>query len=393
MKLRIGIYLSCLRHDGGTHQYAQSLLEALALLPVSEYETVALCTTPEWQSLAARFGVQSQLTRVVYAEKALSTIWLRGHLPASLWQQTVAHCQTAYHAARALGCTLWLFPAHDRWSYLWPLPSIPSVHDLMHRYESRFPEVGHVRHLRDLHFRSIARHCGALFVDSDCGREQFCESYGVEPKKVVPLPYVPPPHIRHAGADEPGRLPEGLPAKYFFYPAQFWPHKNHARLFAALARVSAMHPDVQLVLSGAKSREYQSLRTLADSLRISQRLHFLGYVDDADMRELYRRARALVMPTFFGPTNIPPLEAFALGCPVAISRRYGMPEQVGDAALLFDPESTEEMTEVMQRLWGDDALCESLKQRGFERAQHWDVPALSQRLQALLPVLALQAAR
>ena len=77
------------------------------------------------------------------------------------------------------------------------------------------------------------------------------------------------------------------------------------------------------------------------------------------------------MPTFFGPTNIPPLEAFFLGCPVAVSRIYGMPEQVGDAALLFDPTSVEEMAACMSLLWTDDNVCRRLAVKGRKRASEW----------------------
>ena len=126
-------------------------------------------------------------------------------------------------------------------------------------------------------------------------------------------------------------------------------------------------PDISLVLAGSKRREYESCRRAAVQLGVADRVHFLGYVCDEDVHELYRRARALVMPTFFGPTNIPPLEAFAAGCPVAVSKVYGMPAQVGDAALLFDPESVASIAEAIRRLWTDDGLCAMLKSKGMER--------------------------
>lgn len=96
-----------------------------------------------------------------------------------------------------------------------------------------------------------------------------------------------------------------------------------------------------------------------------------GYVPDADLPEFYRPVRALVMPTFFGPTNIPPLEAFALGCPVAISGIYGIPEQTGDAAMLFDPRSVEDIAIAIERSWRDDWLCEQLRAKGYARSRRW----------------------
>src|SRR6185503_2369353 len=123
---------------------------------------------------------------------------------------------------------------------------------------------------------------------------------------------------------------------------------------------------------------------------IESSVSFVGRVPDADMAQFYRRARCLVMPTFFGPTNIPPLEAFALGCPAAVSGIYGMPEQVGDAALTFDPRSQDEIADALRRLWTDDALCLRLRERGHERARAWNQAAFNRRLEAILDV-ALQA--
>jgi len=107
-------------------------------------------------------------------------------------------------------------------------------------------------------------------------------------------------------------------------------------------------------------------------------------VDDREMAAFYRLARALVMPTYFGPTNIPQLEAFALGCPVATSRIYAIPEQVGDAALLFDPSSVDEIHECLVRLWDDDALCEDLAARGHARAEAWGPQQFRERLRQII---------
>jgi glycosyltransferase involved in cell wall biosynthesis len=102
------------------------------------------------------------------------------------------------------------------------------------------------------------------------------------------------------------------------------------------------------------------------------------------MFELYRRARALIMPIFFGPTNIPQLEAYVAGCPVAAAGIYGVPEQVGDAALLFDPKSADEIATCMERLWTDDALCNDLAERGQKRAREWGPVQFSARLREIV---------
>ena len=116
---------------------------------------------------------------------------------------------------------------------------------------------------------------------------------------------------------------------------------------------------------------------------MSEHLTVLGYVPDEELPALYRRARALVMPTFLGPTNIPPLEAFACDCPVAISGIYGMPEQLGDAALYFDPVGNGDRRR-HGAAWTDDALCETLRQRGREKIAQWNLAAFTQRFGQIL---------
>jgi glycosyltransferase involved in cell wall biosynthesis len=203
------------------------------------------------------------------------------------------------------------------------------------------------------------------------GRQQVAESYGTPLEKIHVLPFVAPPYIRETFTPPGFDTRYSLPAKFIFYPAQFWEHKNHKRLIRAVAALKKDLPDLVLVLAGSPKNAYDSVIKLIHELGLANDVHFLGYVPDADMPEIYRRARALVMPTFYGPTNIPPLEAFVAGCPVAISGTYAMPEQAGDAALFFDPKSESEIADCIYRLWTDDRLCAELTEKGKVRASKW----------------------
>jgi glycosyltransferase involved in cell wall biosynthesis len=205
------------------------------------------------------------------------------------------------------------------------------------------------------------------------------ESYGMTNEKLYILPYVAPSYIEK----EEGMLNDmrhyNLPPKFLFYPAQFWKHKNHDKLIRAIGNLLGRIPDLKIVFTGSPKNAYEDVKTLISNLSLSNQIILLGYVPDEDMTAIYRRARALIMPTYFGPTNIPPLEAFSLGCPVAVSRIYGMPEQVGDAALLFDPSSDTEIAEIIYRLWTDDELCNTLSRKGRERAAIWDKNAFEKQ--------------
>ena len=75
------------------------------------------------------------------------------------------------------------------------------------------------------------------------------------------------------------------------------------------------------------------------------------------------------MPTYFGPTNIPPLEANQYGCPVAVSNIYAMPEQLGKGAIYFDQKSDESIAYAIKKLWTDDALCAQLVHSGYKNSE------------------------
>jgi glycosyltransferase involved in cell wall biosynthesis len=104
---------------------------------------------------------------------------------------------------------------------------------------------------------------------------------------------------------------------------------------------------------------------------LSSQVHILGYVPQKDMIALYRNALVLTFITFFGPDNLPPLEAFALGCPVIASNVSGAEEQLGDAALLVDPKNPEQIADAIFNVYNSPEQRNILIERGLKRAHQW----------------------
>ena len=98
-----------------------------------------------------------------------------------------------------------------------------------------------------------------------------------------------------------------------------------------------------MVFTGSDKGNEQLVRRKISELGLDDQIHMLGFVPRDDLKALYSTALALTFASFFGPGNLPPLEAFALGCPVIASRVPGTQEQLGDAALLFNPADPEEL--------------------------------------------------
>jgi glycosyltransferase involved in cell wall biosynthesis len=163
-----------------------------------------------------------------------------------------------------------------------------------------------------------------------------------------------------------------------------WEHKNHLRLLDALAALKARGLTVPLVLAGGAKHAYHRVLERIAHHGLGDQVRLLGYVPDAEIPSLYRAAEACIYVSLFGPTNIPPLEAMALGCPLVVSRLYAMPEQVGDAALLVNPWGAADIARGVERIWTDEALRRELARRGRERVGRWTEAGFGERLREIV---------
>lgn len=383
---KIGLFLEAEPSGGGTFQYNQSMLDAVASLPRDKFCVVAGYTSDLWLPYFKAHDLKTVFVPKGFWWRAFCQAWSLLDLPMGAWRRLSSSFHPMSKVLLRERCDLWIFPSQDARSYQIPVPALVSIHDLMHRYERRFSEVSSELEyrLREHHYRSICKWAKGVLVDSETGKMQVTESYGLETQRIHVLPFIAPRYIHSTSVPEDFESRYPLPSKFIFYPAQFWEHKNHKRLIEALSMLKRDLPDLKLVLAGSKGKRYEGIAGFVKELNLVQDVIFLGYVPDEYIPEIYRRARAMVMPTFFGPTNIPPLEAFVTGCPVACSGIYAMPEQVGDAALLFDPSATEKIADCIRRLWIDDALCAKLAEKGKTRAAGWGQTQFNDRLREIV---------
>lgn len=379
---RVGLLLSVKPHGGGMFQYNQVILDAVASLPKDSFEVIIGYTSQIWFDHLKNYSLKTVYVPLGLMARISGRLARSSGLPMSWWRSLSSYLHPVARTMINQKCDLWIFPSQEVWSYQVKVPSLAAIHDLMHRYERSFPEVSADGEYekREKLYSNMCKWVKGVLVDSEVGRRHVYESYGMPGEKVFVLPYVPPRYIYSNKISNGFANKYKLPRKYIFYPAQFWEHKNHERLIKAIAVLKKDIEDIHLVLVGSRQNGYEKARRLVDELNLQCNVLFMGYVPDEDMPHFYLSARALVMPTFFGPTNIPQLEAFALGCPTATSGIYGIPEQVGDAALLFNPHSVEEIAHCISRLWLDDNLCKELIEKGKLRSAGWGQLQFNQRL-------------
>ena len=224
-------------------------------------------------------------------------------------------------------------------------PYVWTFWDIAHRDSPEFPEVRTSRKFEEReNFISLALTKAVLVVvDSAELLEKVRNIYGIGSKKFVTVPFTPSRALASGAFDEanlPNEVRE-LDAPFLFYPAQLWTHKNHVRIAEALFLLEEQGHRYHAVFVGKDHGAGASMRKRIEDLGMSERVHFLGYVADEAIPALYSRAAALVMASYFGPTNIPPLEAFAMNTPVIASRLHQ--EQLGSGALYFDPDDAEDL--------------------------------------------------
>jgi glycosyltransferase involved in cell wall biosynthesis len=249
-------------------------------------------------------------------------------------------------------------------------PYVSVVWDLQHRRQPVFPEVGLMEEWarRERYYSRVLRRAAFVVTGTAAGKAEVQLFYQVPEERIRTLPH-PTPVFPEGGGDAgvPGRY--GLPPGYLFYPAQFWPHKNHVGLLMGLRLLRERHGlTLPLALAGSDAGNAGHVREKVRTWDLEGQVHFLGFVPRPDLVGLYRGASALAYVSFFGPENLPPLEAFALGCPVVAARVAGAEEQLGDAAVLVDPASPEEIAEALRAVHTDAALRGRLVAQGKARA-------------------------
>lgn len=281
-------------------------------------------------------------------------------------------------------------------------PYVFTVWDLCHRDHPEFPEVFANREfeLREQILKAVLPKAVAVIADSDTGADKIASWYAVARARVHVIPFLPSASVRAYAGGQRTSSPQavrekyGLPKDYIFYPAQMWAHKNHLYLFEGMAELKSRYGlTIGAALSGGDKGNKDYLRACAQSLGISDQVFFLGFVDDDEIPALYDGAKALVMPSYFGPTNLPPVEAALLGCPVIYSDQPTFRAQMGDAALYCDLTDPKSLAAHLLTVLQDTPTVERLKAAGSALAGTLSKDTTTQKLKDIFDNYALKRRR
>jgi glycosyltransferase involved in cell wall biosynthesis len=209
--------------------------------------------------------------------------------------------------------------------------------------------------------RQAVRAAQGVICVSENTKRDLVHLFGVDDSKVRVIYEASELSISMVPSDAP-------PAEYpyfLFVGSHQWPYKNFTRLLRSFATVCQRHSEVKLCIAGPSLLPEQ--RKLIDSLKMTHRIVETGRVSDTQLATLYHRSVALVYASLYEGFGIPPLEAMACGTAVIASNSSSIPEVVGDAALLIDPQSEEDIAAAMIKLLDDPVRREQLVRLGRER--------------------------
>ena len=281
-----------------------------------------------------------------------------------------------------LGADLIHFP-HQRFVHC-RLPSVYNPHDLQHLHYPEFflPEAVE---WREAVYPAGCRLATTVVVASQWVKNDVVKRYSISPDRVEVIPWAPGTPLYDDVSEESVQhvaKEYDLQQPFALYPAATWQHKNHIGLLGAIAFLrDQADVRIQLVCTGHQNTFWPRIRARLHALALEPQVRFLGVVPGSSLRALYRLAQFVVLPTLFEGWGFPLFEAFAEGTPVACSAVTALPEHAGDAALLFDPTSTESIAQAIRRLATDEDLRTALICKGRERIRlfSWERTAKTYR--------------
>ena len=262
-------------------------------------------------------------------------------------------------------------------------PVVVSVHDVSFL---EFPEY-FTRYRRTqlrLTVKRTVERAAAVLTPSEFSRDAILQHYRIDPRKIVVAHNAVSSQFRpierrlaRAGIEK----KFGLRGPFVLTVGDLQPRKNHMGLLKAFEEAVRAHPQLthRLVFVGKETWYSKELHRAVAESSVSERVHFTGFIDDAELVQFYGACELFVFPSFYEGFGLPILEAMACGRAVACSNTSAMPEVADAAAILFDPRSTREIARAIADVLLDPELRVRLERLSAQRASLFSWERAAQR--------------
>jgi glycosyltransferase involved in cell wall biosynthesis len=257
-----------------------------------------------------------------------------------------------------------------------PTPVVATVHDVSFIEHPEYFTAIRRAQLR-LNVARTVKLASRIITVSEFSRDAIMRAYSVSPDKIRVIPNAASSEFRVISR---GRATQaigerfGIEAPFIFSVGDLQPRKNHVGLINAFSAMAAAHPELDhhLVIAGQDTWFTPRVHAAAQASGLADRIHFTGFVSDAELLQLYNACDCFVFPSFYEGFGLPILEAMACGCAVTCSSTSAMPEVAEGAGLLFDPRNPTSIARAIADVLLDSELRQRIQSRGLQRAAHFN---------------------
>lgn len=375
--MKIAIIIDSSLFDGGGFQTILSSAKILAKQSSPQYEFVFLTRFKSNLAIFKKHGISVEtiaINRIDYLKNSfLENI---RKIKSVRWFEKACRSKfTKWCENNQIDLAYFLGPSDI--ALLCRCNYILTVWDLCHRDFPEFPEVRSEGEFerRERTLTKTLPMAFRIFADSEEGKKNIVRRYAVDDQRVMVLPFLPSLSMDFNIKQELLDIKKKYKVQgdYIFYPAQFWPHKNHVYILKGLKAMKVTYGKIIYALfSGGDKGNLEFVKKCAIELGVADQIRFLGFVSESEIKPLYKSALALIMPTYFGPTNIPPLEAFMVGCPVLYSGIYQLEDQFPGAVLHLDLHNPKSMADQLMKIIAKNEEVTKAIKKGYDFIKSWN---------------------
>jgi len=259
-----------------------------------------------------------------------------------------------------------------------PCPYVMTVHDMLEHMARAREQNGFWRSLHFQLTRHVLRGATRIFAVSNFTKTEIEKLFEIPADRIEVVYNAIDERFLHGHASAADRelIAQRYQVTYPFllYAGRISPHKNVVRMIEAFSALKTalerdqIYPDLKLIIIGDDLSGNPDLRRTVVRSGVQHDVRFLGFVPIEVLRIFYDEAKIFVFPSLYEGFGLPPLEAMAHGTPVVTSNVSSLPEVVGGAAVLVNPENVFEIMRALHRVLTDQALRDRLKERGYQQA-------------------------
>ena len=373
MKKRIGLFLDTEKNSGGAFQDAFYTIQNLKKFNKSGIEFVLL--TPNLETKETMYeGFKVIKLKFNYLRKLICFLRANNYFIQRLKKRFFFKNYLEQVIAKyEIDLVLFLNPSQYV-QYLEDTNYIITIPDVCHRKNLEFPEVRNESEfeIREDIYKKYLPKSYAVITNSELIKKDIIKFYNVDEKRIIIVSHQPSSQIlnfKHDLEKETKIIKKyDLPKKFFFYPAQYWPHKNHIYLVDGLeVALKELKFEISAVFCGSDKGNLNFVKDYCERKKLNDKILFLDFVEDHEMPYLYKMSNAIVMPTYFGPTNLPPLEGFQMGVPVIYSNFSDFKKEFENSVLYTDLNDPSSLAKNLKELSENTKLRQELIEEGKKK--------------------------